>query len=42
MLDIIVMSKGSLQAHHDLLFACLEAGQPSDAKKVLQVCYMSC
>ncbi|XP_047468526.1 leucine-rich PPR motif-containing protein, mitochondrial-like [Penaeus chinensis] len=36
MLDIIVMSKGSLQAHHDLLFACLEAGQPSDAKKVLQ------
>ncbi|XP_042857897.1 leucine-rich PPR motif-containing protein, mitochondrial-like isoform X2 [Penaeus japonicus] len=36
MLDTIVIARGSVQARHDLLFACLEAGQPSDAKKVLQ------
>nr|XP_045597235.1 leucine-rich PPR motif-containing protein, mitochondrial-like isoform X1 [Procambarus clarkii] len=36
MLNIIVRCRGLSQARHDLLFACLEAGQPLDARKVMQ------
>ncbi|KAG7174049.1 Leucine-rich PPR motif-containing protein-like 1 [Homarus americanus] len=36
MLNIIAQFLGSKQAKHDLLFACLEAKQPNDARKVLQ------
>ncbi|XP_071537596.1 leucine-rich PPR motif-containing protein, mitochondrial-like isoform X2 [Panulirus ornatus] len=35
-INLISQYHGSVQAHHDLLFACLEAGHPYDARNALQ------
>ncbi|KAK8721005.1 hypothetical protein OTU49_012969 [Cherax quadricarinatus] len=36
MLNLIAECHGPRRARHDLLFACLEAGQPVEARKVVQ------